>query len=352
VEKPEQFVNQRLQFRVTEIRGTDVVLSRRQLLEAERAKDAEKIRATLAIGAHVHGTVSSIRDFGAFVDLGGGIEGLIHVSELSHGRVAHPREVLEQGQNVEVEVTKIEAGDPKSHDKSKQRERIGLSLRALADDPWREVEQRFPLGARVHGKVVRLQPFGAFVELAPGIDGLIHVSNLSDKRINHPKDVVSEGQDVEVVIEKVDAAQKKIGLALWREGYSGPKEAPEPSTPEGERKPQAARARVGDIVQAAVDRVEPFGVFVSWPNGRGLIPNAEMGTPRGSDHKKQFPAGTAVKAQVTEIDNQGRLRLSKVAAEQAEERAEVNEYLKANQPKQKGSGFGTLGDLLKAKLQK
>jgi small subunit ribosomal protein S1 len=101
-----------------------------------------------------------------------------------------------------------------------------------------------------------------------------------------------------------------------------------------------------------VDKVEPFGLFVSFPNGRGLIPNVEMGTPRGTDHKKQFPVGTKFKAAVIEIDNQGRLRLSKVAAEHAEERAEVSKYLAENQPKQKGKGFGTLGDLLKAKLQK
>ena len=361
VEKPETFVNQKLQFKVTEIRGLDVVLSRRQLLQAEQAKDAERIRATLAVGAKVHGKVSSLRDFGAFVDLGGGIEGLIHVSEMSHGRVAHPREVLQQGQDVEVEITKIEPGDPNSPDKSKQRERIGLSLRALAADPWADVEQHFPIGARVPGKVVRLQPFGAFVELAPGVDGLIHISNLSDKRIAHPKDVVSEGQEVEVVVEKMDLGAHKIGLALWREGYTGPKELTaeetaaadeHQATEQRERKPVAPRARVGDVVDSKVDRVEPFGIFVSWANGRGLIPNAEMGTPRGTDHKKQFPPGTSIKAQVIEQDNQGRLRLSKVAAEQAEERAEVAQYLEKHQPKQKGSGFGTLGDLLKGKLQK
>jgi small subunit ribosomal protein S1 len=360
VEKPEAFIGQKLQFRVSEIKEGDVVLSRRALLEAERAEQAEKIRGQLTVGAKLRGKVSSVRDFGAFVDLGG-IEGMIHISEMSHGRVAHPRDVLTQGQEVEVEITKIDPGDPGSPDKSKQRERIGLSLRALEADPWTEAEATFPVGARVPGKVVRIQPFGAFVELAPGIDGLIHVSNLSDQRIAHPKDVVSEGQEVEVVVEKVDSAQRKIGLALWREGYTGPKErtveelADESAQP-GERPERAMRsvnrAKVGDVVQGTVDRVESYGVFVSFPTGRGLIPNAEMGTARGTDHKKQFPAGTVIKCAVVEIDNQGRLRLSVVAAEVAEERAEVAQWQQKNQPKQKGSGFGTLGDLLKAKLQK
>jgi len=360
VEKPEGFVGQKLTFKVTELRGTDVVLSRRALLQAEQAKEAERVRESLTVGAHVRGTVISLRDFGAFVDLGGGIEGMIHVSELSHGRVTHPGEVLQVGQEVQVEITKIEAASPDSPDKSKHRERIGLSLRALAADPWDEVAELFPVGARVTGKVVRIQPFGAFVNLAPGVDGLIHVSNFSDQRIGHPKDVVSDGQEVEVVVERVDLAAKKIGLALWREGYTGPREGAEygddihePGADPARTAPRpAARSKVGDVVEAQVDRVEPFGVFVSWANGRGLIPNVEMGTPRGTDHKKQFPPGTKLKALVQEIDNQGRLRLSKTGAELAEERAEVHAYLKERKGQQKGSGFGTLGDLLKAKLQK
>jgi small subunit ribosomal protein S1 len=368
VEKPEQFVGQKLQFKVTEVKEQDVVLSRRALLEAERAAIAERTREQLSVGARLKGKVTSLRDFGAFVDLGG-VEGLIHISELSHGRVRHPSEVLQAGQDVEVEVTKIEPADPNSPDKSKHRERIGLSLRALEADPWSDIEARFPIGARVPGKVVRLQPFGAFVELAPGVDGLIHISNLSDRRIHHPKEVVSEGQDVEVVIEKVELDAKKIGLALWREGYVSLSERTAPAAEESREPreskahedrpsksassaPAAKRPAVGDVVQATVDRIEPFGLFVSFPGGRGLIPNVEMGTPRGSDHKKQFPPGTVFKAAIIEIDNQGRLKLSKTSAEQAEERAEVNSYLEKHQPKQKGSGFGTLGDLLKAKLNK
>ena len=360
VENPAQYVGQKHSFQVTELKGSDVVLSRRALLEADRSAAAEKTRANLAVGARLRGKVTSLRDFGAFVDLGG-IEGLIHISELSHGRVAHPGEVLQVGQEVEVEVRKLDAADPASPDKSKHRERVGLSLRALEADPWESAVEQFPVGSRAKGKVVRLQPFGAFVQLAPGVDGLIHVSNLSDKRIHHPKEVVSEGQEVEVVIEKVEPEQQRIGLALWREGYVSPSERndlppheqaerPEGGAEKELRPPAPRRASVGEVVEATVDKVEPFGIFVSFAGGRGLVPNAEMGTVRGTDHKKLFPVGTKFKAQVTEIDNQGRLRLSKTGAEHAEERAEVSRYLAENQPKVKGKGFGTLGDLLKAKI--
>jgi small subunit ribosomal protein S1 len=276
------------------------------------------------------------------------------VSELSHARVGHPSEILQPNQEVEVEVTKIDAGDPKSPDKNKQKERIGLSLRALEADPWANLEERFPIGSHLKAKVVRLQPFGAFVALAPGVDGLIHISNLSDKRISHPKDVVAEGQEIEVVVEKLEPENRKIGLALWREGYTAPAvAAPLTDAPSAPKPQPIKRAQVGDVVEATVDKVEPFGLFISFPSGRGLVPNVEMGTPFGTDHKKMFPPGSTFKAIVLEIDQQGRLRLSKAGVERAEERAEVSKWQAENAPKGSGkSGFGTLGDLLKAKLNK
>jgi small subunit ribosomal protein S1 len=205
------------------------------------------------------------------------------------------------------------------------------------------------VGSHHQGKVVRLQPFGAFVELAPGIDGLVHVSNLADRRINHPKEVVDVDQQVEVVVEKVEPTQKRVALALWREGYTGPREVAV-ETP-GATAPASNRPKIGDVQEVTVDRIEPFGIFVTFAGGRGLIPNVELGTPKGADHRKLFPGGSKIKAAIIEIDGQSRLKLSKVAAEHAEERAEVQHYLKTNQPRIQGKGFGTLGDLLKAKLK-
>jgi small subunit ribosomal protein S1 len=205
-----QYVGQRLRFRITKLEGggRNVVVSRRQLLEDEAAEGAARVWGELRVGARVAGTVTSLRDFGAFVDLGG-VEALIHVSELGYGRAAHPSEVLQVGQRVEAEVVKLEP------DPTGGRGRIGLSLRALAPDPWTTVAERFPVGGTVQGTVRRLEQFGAFVELAPGIDGLVHVSRLAlDRRVSHPRQVVTIGDTVDVTVVEVDPAKRRIGLSM------------------------------------------------------------------------------------------------------------------------------------------
>jgi small subunit ribosomal protein S1 len=334
VEDPAQFVGQKLKFRVMEIRGGNAILSRRALLEEERATQAVELRKKLEVGAVLDGTVSSVRDFGAFVDLGG-LEGLVHVSELSHQRVAHAQDVVKPGQNVRVQVLRIEK-DEKGH------ERIALSLRALEQDPWDAARPQLKEGARLQGKVARLQPFGAFVELFPGVDGLVHVSALSNRHVQHPREVVKEGETIEVQVESIDDAQKRVALRRISE-----EEAQAPAAPE--KKAAGRRARVGDMVDAKVDRVEPYGVFVSWAEGKGLVPNAELGTPRGSDNQRTTPVGTQFKAQIVDIDERGRYRLSRTSAERSEGRSEYEAYRRKAPPP--GKGFGTLGDLLRAKLQ-
>ncbi|HYZ90512.1 MAG TPA: 30S ribosomal protein S1 [Myxococcales bacterium] len=332
VEDPAQFVGQKLKFRVMEIRGGNAILSRRALLEEERAAQAAEVRKKLEVGAVLEGTVTSVRDFGAFVDLGG-IEGLVHVSELSHQRVAHAQDVVKSGQKVRVQVLRIEK-DEKGHD------RIALSLRALEQDPWDAARPQLKEGARLQGKVARLQPFGAFVELFPGVDGLVHVSALSNRHVQHPREVVKEGETIWVQVESIDDAQKRIALRRISEDEPEAKPAPE-------KKP-GHRPRVGDVVDAKVDRVETYGVFVSWPDGKGLVPNAELGTPRGSDNKKTTPVGSQFKAQIIELDERGRYRLSRTAAERSESRSDYEAYRRKAPPP--GKGFGTLGDLMRAKL--
>jgi small subunit ribosomal protein S1 len=205
-----QWVGQRLRFRITKLEGggRNVVVSRRQLLEEEAAEQAVTTWAGLRVGAVVAGTVTSLRDFGAFVDIGG-VDGLIHVSELGHGRASHPSDVLQIGQRVEAQVVKLEP------DPSGGRGRVGLSLRALAPDPWATVAERFPVGTSVRGTVRRLEQFGAFVELAPGLDGLVHVSRLVlDRRVSHPRQVVSIGDAVDVTVVELDPAKRRIGLSM------------------------------------------------------------------------------------------------------------------------------------------
>jgi small subunit ribosomal protein S1 len=330
------YVGQKLKFRVTEMRGGNAILSRRALLEEERAQAAQELRKKLEVGAVLEGTVTSVRDFGAFVDLGG-IEGLVHVSELSHQRVAHAQDVVKVGQQVRVQVLRIEK-DEKGH------ERIALSMRALEQDPWQAARPQLQEGARLQGKVARLQPFGAFVELFPGVDGLVHVSALADRHVQHPREVVKEGESIWVQVESVDDKSKRVALRrISEEEAQAPAAAPAQKAPAGGRKP-----RVGDVVDAKVDRVEAYGVFVTWSEGKGLVPNAELGTPRGSDNKKAVPVGTAFKAQIIDVDDRGRYRLSRTSAERSEGRAEYEAYRRKAPPP--GKGFGTLGDLLRAKL--
>jgi len=353
VDKPDQYIGERLRFRVTEVRERNVVLSRRALLEDEQRALAAETRKGLAEGKVLQGKVTGVRDFGVFVDLGG-VEGLVPVSELSHVRVGHPSEVVNVGDSVEVEVLRIEGPNPHSPDKAKHKERITLSMRARQEDPWKAFAAGLKEGDRLHGKGVRLQPFGAFVELRPGVDGLIHISAMSERRIAHPRDVLKVGESIEVAVEKVDPAEKRIGLRLVVDGApvgSGVSTSVSPAEParESAPKPQAApRPKAGQVVEGTVDRIEPYGVFLVFPGGRGLVPASETGTERGTDLKRHFQLGQTLKAQILEVDGSGKIRLSLTAAERAAERAEMEAWQRTQRPSGGGGkGFGTLGDLLK-----
>jgi small subunit ribosomal protein S1 len=204
------YVGQKLVFRITRYEPRNLVLSRRALLEEENAKLAIETRKKLEPGAVLRGKVVGFKPFGAFIDLGG-IEGMLHVSELGYARVEKPEDMLTLGQEVDVAVLKVEPaarGD-------KAGERISLSLKALASDPWREAAATLVEGTRVKGKITRLSPFGAFVEIAPAVEGLVHISELgAGRRINHPKEVVSVGQDIEAVVLSIDHERHRIGLSM------------------------------------------------------------------------------------------------------------------------------------------
>ncbi|MBA3500265.1 MAG: S1 RNA-binding domain-containing protein, partial [Deltaproteobacteria bacterium] len=204
----------------------NLVLSRRALVEEEKQKLAVETRKKLEPGVVLRGKVISFKPFGAFVDIGG-MEGMLHVSELGHSRVERPEDVLSVGQEIDVVVLKIEPGE--------KGERISLSLKALVDDPWKDASRGFTEGQRVKGTVTRLQPFGAFVEIGPGIEGLVHISELgANRRINHPKEVVAVGQEVEAVILQIDPEKRRIGLSMSASNDSGTAEdvaSAKPQTP-------------------------------------------------------------------------------------------------------------------------
>ncbi|MCB1870969.1 MAG: 30S ribosomal protein S1 [Gammaproteobacteria bacterium] len=250
VEDLQSYVGEKLAFRITKFesgRSTNLVVSRRALLEEERQTLAADTRNQLAVGAVLNGRVSSIRDFGAFIDLGG-VEGMVHISELSFGRVEHPQDILAVGQAVEVSVLRIEKTN-----NPKQPEKIALSIRALEKDPWRDVLNDYPVGTSVPGKVVRIQAFGAFVELAPGVDGLVHISEMSDgRRINHPQELLSVGDRVQATVLNVDTEKRRISLSLKdarkQEMSTNPDITPELT------KPKQSFGTLGDLLKASMKK--------------------------------------------------------------------------------------------------
>jgi small subunit ribosomal protein S1 len=203
---PEKYIGQHMLFKITQFAedGRNIVLSRRIILEEEREKKLEDLKEELQEGMTVRGKIASIKNFGAFVDIDG-IEGLIPISEIGWSRTENIHDVLSEGQDVEVVILKLDW----------ENERFSFSLKQALPDPWLDIAQKFPVGSFHTGKIVRLAKFGAFVNLAAGIDGLIHISKIAGgRRINHPKEVVEEGQTVDVKIEDIDQVQNRISLSL------------------------------------------------------------------------------------------------------------------------------------------
>ena len=292
VSKPEQFVGQTLLFRITQVRrgGEDVVLSRRALLEDERSDEAKAVRATLIEGSVMQGHVAGLADFGAFVDLGAGVMGLVHVSELSHSRVDHVEDVVKPGDTVSVRILKLD----------EKQKRISLSIRQAQEDPWSTADQRFRPGEVYTGTVERVADFGAFVQLAPGVEALAPASELPPAQHSWREELVP-GHSRDWLVLSVDAKKRRISLTPHVEGF-----APAAATPLAE----------GATLQGKVQRVERFGVFVWLGPGRvGLMPTAWAGVPRGLDLERRFPVGSDVEVDVKEIAEDGRrIRLARTGA--------------------------------------
>ncbi len=325
------FVGQRLKFLVTAVKdgGRDVTLSRRAVLEKEGEEARAKLEGKLAAGAVLRGRVVSTRDFGAFIDLGG-VEGLLPVSELSHDRALRTDDVVKVGEEIDVQILKIEPDD-----KRPGQQKITLSLKALAGDPWEAIAPTLVAGAVLDGKVVRHAPFGAFVQLKSGIDGLLHVSELPLDDKGQPK-LPDVGATISVKVVKVDLASKRVGLA--------------PAEGAGAKaRPRAAALEPGMVVSGKVSRVEAFGVFVQidGAGARGLLPAQELtrGKP-GADLHKLWALGTDVKAKIVSIDAAGKIRLSIEQLKADEERASFEDYRAKEQERATGK-LGALGQKLK-----
>jgi small subunit ribosomal protein S1 len=224
VDDANAYVGRKLSFRITRYetdrRGLNMVLSRRALLEEEARTRGAETRAKLAPGVVLSGVVTSIKDFGAFIDLGG-IDGMLPASELGFSRGQRPSEVLTVGQKLEVQVLRVEKTDD-----PRRPERISLSLKALERDPWEDVAEKFPAGSKVTGKVTRVEPYGAFVELAPGLEGLLHIGELSGgKQVRHARELVKPGDDREVTVLALDREKRRISLGIGERAEEVDREA-------------------------------------------------------------------------------------------------------------------------------
>jgi small subunit ribosomal protein S1 len=266
----------------------NVVVSRRTILDEEQKAKRDALADTLAEGAVVTGHVKNITDYGVFVDLGG-MDGLLHVSDLVWGRVPHPSSVVHPGDEIQVQILKFD----------KEKQRISLGRKQLLPDPWATVPERFPVGTRVQGKVVGVTDYGAFVQIEPGVEGLVHVSEMSwSKHAKHPSKIVKVGDDVEVVVLEVKTDQRRISLGLKQT-------LPDPWEAAAEKYP------VGTIVTGRVRNLADFGAFVEIEEGmEGLIHISDVSwTERIKHPSEKFKKGDTVEAKVLKVDSVNR-RLS------------------------------------------
>jgi small subunit ribosomal protein S1 len=292
VKNLDQFVGKTFKFKVIKFnkkRG-NIVLSRRAVLELERDHLKSSTLKQLKVGAIVRGTVKNITDYGAFVDLGG-VDGLLHITDMSWGRIKHPSEVLQVGADINVRVLRYDS----------DKERVSLGLKQTQPDPWSEVGTKYLVGQRIHGKVVSITDYGAFVEVEPGIEGLIHVSEMSwTQRVKDPRKLLNVDQDIEAVILDIDNDARRMSLGL-KQITANPWDTLEHKYPNGTR------------VKGVIKNITDFGIFVEIEEGiDGLVHVSDLSWDQKVSHPSQmFEKGQEVEAVVLSIDKENeRISLS------------------------------------------
>ncbi|MEE8192668.1 MAG: 30S ribosomal protein S1 [Gemmatimonadales bacterium] len=279
----DELLGQAYKFKIIKLnkRRRNIVVSRRVILEAERADKRELLMKELEVGQARKGIVKNVTDFGAFIDLGG-VDGLLHITDMSWGRVSHPSDMVDLGQEIEVKVLDIDW----------DRERISLGLKQLSAYPWEDVAEKYPVGARVQGKVVSITNYGAFVELEPGIEGLVHISEMSwTRNVRHPSKVVSIGETIEAVVLKVDPQEEKISL-----GMKQTEQDPWMMLP--------MKYPVGTRITGKVRNLTSFGAFVEIEPGiDGLIHISDMSWTKRVQHPSEIvKKGDTVEVSILNID--------------------------------------------------
>jgi small subunit ribosomal protein S1 len=278
-----EYVGNVYEFKIVKVNDIrkNIVLSRREVIEAERAEQRAEFLDSVKIGDRVEGIVKNITDFGAFIDLQG-MDGLLHITDMSWGRINHPSEMLSIGQKVDVVILDVD----------KEKERVSLGSKQLQDNPWEAIEAKFPIGMEVGGKVTKLVPYGAFVELEKGVEGLIHVSELSwTKRITRPSDVLSIDQEVKAVVLAISKEEQKISLGV-RQLETNPWDEVE------------ARYPIGSTIKGEIRNLTPYGAFVELEDGiDGMIHVSDLSWTRKINHPSEVvKKGEVVEACVLEID--------------------------------------------------
>jgi small subunit ribosomal protein S1 len=333
-----EYVGREFEFLIEKIEegGRNIVVSRSKLLQQEAQRKIAELENQLDQDVILQGTVTEVRDYGAFIDLGG-IEGFLHVSEMSYARISRASDFLAKGDTVRVKVLKIEERDNKK--------RISLSIKAVEEDPWDQVQSDFAEGGSYRGRVVRLEPYGAFVELKPGIEGLLHISEMSwEKRVHQPSDILKVGDQVNVRVLNLDSARKKISLSLKH-------------IEDDPWKDIDHRLPVGQTVKGQVQSLKGFGAIVQLDSGvTGLVPLSTLKKAFGEAYRKKSSPPKELDVTVQQVNPEERkilLSLKGVEDDHEGQQESFREYAdqRDREPKTAASQRGTFGDLLAAKLK-
>ncbi len=316
----DQFVGNTYEFKVLKINQDrkNIVLSRRELIEAERTGKKQTLMGSMKAGDIRPGIVKNITDFGAFIDLDG-LDGLLHITDMSWGRLNHPSEMLKIGQSIEVQILEVD----------REKERVSLGLKQRTSNPWDKIQDKFPVGTKIKGKVVNLLPYGAFVELEPGIEGLVHVSELSwTKKVARPADVLALGQEVEAVVLSVQKEEQKISLGI-RQLEKNPWDN------------VGALYKKGDRVKGKVRNLTTYGAFVELEDGiDGMVHVSDMSWTRKINHPSEIlKKGDEIEAVIIEVDI-------------AQQRISLGLKQAQNDPWAKIEDHFKIGDLVQGKVTK
>ena len=331
VENAEQYVGQTFQFRITKLAegGRNIVLSRRDLLEAEQEQARQEFLKTLAEDQVLTGRVTRLMPYGAFVELIPGLEGMVHISELSWSRLEKPEAAVSPGDKLEVKVLRIESGA--------ERMKIALSAKQVDGDPWERVAEVIEGGQKITGKVTRCAPFGAFVEIQPGIEGLVHISEMSfTRRVLNPEEIVQPGQSVSVLIKEIDVQKRRIGLSI-RDAEGDP------------WLDVSEKFTVGQVISGTVEKQEKFGIFITLAPGIvGLLPKSVISRSSQNNRIERLKQGDTLAVVISNI-NAAERKIS-LGLGDSDDESDWRQF--ADKSERGNASLGALGDKLAEALKK